>query len=184
MVYYIDIMKRLLIIHLSATQPLNMGKEMKDVNEFFDGISEIESKNHGGCLFFCYLFFLWLKKNNMPLKDFDIIQYHDFYDNIEHNLNWLYDKEGDPVSSYHFTWIYDGLEYDSDGEADDYSFIRYRECLELRDEEEIELFCANALKFGDWNPMFDRNEAIENVHHKFGIDLSEFEKDDYYSVFI
>lgn len=45
------------------------------LEKFFNGCSGIDCKNAGGCLFFCYAFWKWAKKNGLDLSSFDIVQY-------------------------------------------------------------------------------------------------------------
>lgn len=147
-----------------------------DLDNFFNPISSIEYKNRGGCLFFCYCFWLWLKKNGYDTSSFQIKQY--CYDgaNIEHNLDWLEGDIDGAQSSSHFTFIYKGIEYDGDGEACIEPYSDYPQkildglnanvcCL-------VEDFCVSALNDAPWNDTFDRESAIERVESVLDIDLS------------
>lgn len=152
-----------------------------DLDLFFNPISHIENKNHGGCLLFCYVFWKWLKKNGYETSSFRIKQY--CYDGvyIEHNLDWLEGDIDGAQSSSHFTFLYDGFEYDGDGEACLDPFSGYKKivldglntnvcCL-------IDKFCVSALNEANWNDFFDREYAIGEIEKALGIDLSEINKE-------
>lgn len=143
-----------------------------DLQPFFDGIKDIRCKNYGGCLFFCYLFFLWLEKNKMSTRSFKIIQ-HDYNDkyNINRNMDFINGKRDRPVSSWHFSWSYKGVEYDSDGTEPMSHYSR--KTLALGNKGIIKSFCKSALMFGCWNSNFDRKEAIEHVIKTLDIDMNE-----------
>lgn len=143
-----------------------------DLQAFFDGIKDIEGKNFGGCLFFCYLFFLWLEKNKMPTRSFKIVQ-HDYDDKyyINRNIDFIRGDRDKAVSSWHFSWIYKGIEYDSEGTDPMTHFSR--KVLALSNKGIIRSFCKSALIFGSWNSTFDRQEAIEHVIKTLDIDMSK-----------
>lgn len=155
-----------------------------DLDDFFNPIRHIEYKNHGGCLFFCYVFWKWLERNGYDTSSFKIKQY--CYDgiNIEHNLDWLEGDIDGAQSSSHFTFIYEGIEYDGNGEADTEPYESYQKtvldglntnvcCL-------VEEFCLSALNDAPWNDTFDREYAIKEVEGIFDIDLSEVNPEIYY----
>lgn len=155
-------------------------KPTETISDFFDKILDIKDKNRGGCLFFCYLFWLWLKQQGLPTESFTIVQHNWGKGCIEHNIQWINNllngnkNTESPVSSWHFTWIYDGVKYDSDGEYDDKdSTLVSKELVGLNTNmcQLVEVFCEHALNKGSWNPSFDRNEAIEIIYERFGIDM-------------
>lgn len=142
-----------------------------DLSDFFSAVEDIKFKNCGGCLYFCYVFYKWLKQNDMDTSDFQIIQYSKYSDEVEANLEWINYEEG-ASSAYHFTWVYDGIEMDAEGE------LSYEPDVEHRVElgglntpycDVVEAFCEDALINGSWNFMFDRNEAIKIVKKTLGI---------------
>jgi hypothetical protein len=139
-----------------------MSKELED---FFQRIKDIPNKNNGGCLFFCYLFYL-------QFCECEIVQYSgwDIYP-IQHNLDFIEGRRNRAVSSSHFTWIYSGVEYDSDGPYDfkkDWYYDPDRMILPLVD---IDDFCVNALRYGMWNPTFKRKNVIPLIYERFGISM-------------
>jgi len=145
---------------------------------FFETIKPIGDKNHGGCLFFAYAFWLWCKEEELPLNTFRIIQIdcnrgHD----LETNINWIDNREGYLRSSHHFTWKYYRTEYDAEGQYNHNKYKNYdgKEALEGLHGQVclVEEFCVKALKEGGWNWMFNREEAIELCENELGIDLSK-----------
>jgi hypothetical protein len=138
---------------------------VEQLQVFFDAVKEIPYKNWGGCLFFCYVFFLWLKKNNYSTSSFAIIQY-DCYDGdyIRHNEDFIKGETDFARSSAHFTWKYDGGEYDACG-TPTYKTKEFAELkgLQTRYGSLVACFCENALINGSWNPDFNRNAAIDIV---------------------
>lgn len=149
---------------------------MVDVKEFFNKICDIDDKNAGGCLFFCYLFFCWLRKNNYPTDSFEIIQMSSMFeeDRIQENIEFINKQRESAVSSAHFAWRYNGEEYDSEGVLNHIRWERYTKAtLPLfGDANAIVALCENALTNGRWNSCFDRNATIPIVTERFGIDLS------------
>lgn len=147
---------------------------------FFSGIKSIQYKNNGGCLFFCYVFWLWLKQNNMPVETFQIVQYASPREDneAEHNQAWI-ENQGEydnPKSSYHFTWYYDGTEYDSNGLVNRANINNNatRIVLDGLNTEYLELvekFCVSALLHGSWNMMFDRAMAVSMIQEEFDLEL-------------
>lgn len=157
--------------------------------DFFKGVQSIENKNRGGCLFFCYAFYKWLKQNNMPTDSFQIIQYDEENScRITNNILWVSSKINNlpnhyssPQSSSHFTWLYNGIEYDGYGEVRETS--RHRRWERVDNEvlyglnnsglkiNLVEEFCTKALNYSSWNDWFERNEAIEIISETLGIDL-------------
>lgn len=149
---------------------------MVDVKEFFDKISDIGDKNAGGCLFFCYLFFCWLRKNDYPTDSFEIIQMSsDFEQNrIQENIEFINKQRDSAVASAHFAWRYNGEEYDSEGKLNHVRWTYYTKAtLPLfGDVNAIVALCENALINGRWNTWFDRNATIPIITERFGIDFS------------
>lgn len=149
---------------------------MVNIQEFFDNIKDIKDKNAGGCLFFCYLFFCWLRKNNYPTDSFEIIQIALPYeeDRIQKNIEFINKQRDSAVSSAHFAWRYNNEEYDSEGVLNHVRWDSYpKATLPLfGDTEAIISLCENALINGWWNPWFDRNATIQIIAERFGIDFS------------
>ena len=156
---------------------VSVGLFQSELKGFFDAVEDIEFKNNGGCLFFCYVFFLWAQENcPEALESFDIVQYEsDWSQAIGHNQRWLEGEEENAMSSYHFTWTYKDRELDSEGVVD---YSEYENCvsehLELTgDSTAIEMFCLSALnECSDWNWSFNRKEAKEKLEKRLGIDLN------------
>lgn len=152
----------------------------KNLKPFFKGIKEIPCKNNGGCLLFAYTFWKYLKKNNLPTESFDIVQYASSYENaIEHNIKWI-NKDNDiehPMSSFHFTWLYEGIEYDGEGKVgDEYKSMKRKILHGLNGMTNlVDEFCVQALNKSSWNSMFDRPSAIKIIEEKLGIDLDEID---------
>lgn len=154
---------------------------MVKLDPFFDAIEPIRYKNNGGCLFFAYCFWKWLKENGHPTESFEIVQY-DWSDKlaIKRNLRFIEGSENVPSSSYHFTWLYtiDGEELEYDAEGVYYPGLNAREVLTGLNTKFVSLvdeFCIKALNESDWNSRFNREEAIEIVESSLLIDLSEIE---------
>ena len=147
------------------------------MNEISLKIKPLRYKNQGGCLFFAYAFWLWAKKEGLPLKSFEIVQidYNDGFD-FETNMKWI-NKKGDKVrSSHHFVWKYLQTEYDGDGQwkgrkkargdIDTLNGLNGHVCL-------VEEFCVKALKEGSWNSCFDREAAMNHCELLLGINLDK-----------
>lgn len=144
-----------------------------DVEEFFTAIEDIEFKNHGGCLLFCYTFWLWLKSQGHETDTFAIFQ-HSYRDvEIEHNRNWIANKTGTPVSAFHFTWEYQGTRYDGTGEYDvDAHVDGVKLDLIQSDVDLTEEFCEKSLNdVWQWNDTFDRSYAAGVILNNLGICL-------------
>lgn len=139
------------------------------IEEFFDKIKDIPNRCSGGCLLFCYLFYL-------QFKNIEIVQY-DYPDgiSIKRNIAFLNNERAQAYSSAHFTWIYQNQEYDANGV---YNYQRDREWLSVPQRivlplnERLEEFCISALNHGSWNSMFYRKAAIAVIEERFGFDLS------------
>lgn len=147
----------------------------KKLKPFFEAVKNIPCKNDGGCLLFCYCFWLWLKKNNIKTDSFQIVQYdHSSKYNIETNLKWIDGEEEEAVSSYHYTWIYDGIEYDSEQIKPKCKVETNEVLLGLNTKNVclIDDFCENALNNGNWNSCFNRAKYIPIIEKSLGIDLS------------
>jgi hypothetical protein len=145
-------------------------KSRIDLEPFFGAIKDIEEKNAGGCLMFCYVFYLWLKKNGYPLDSFTITQIG-WKNTIEHNMAFLKGERDTAMSSSHFVWDYEGARYD--GECLYLGGYSYCDKAPLPlFEDSIENFCLSALNNASWNRDFDRNRAIDIVQERLGLDLS------------
>ena len=148
-----------------------------DLDPFFNAIQDIRGKNAGGCLWFAYVFWLWLKDNNLPTDSFGIVQYQYRGEGcIEHNQKWIDGKmEGrNCVSSSHFTWYYEGLEWDADGEFQDEGYRdEARELAGLNEPHGslVDDFCKNALRYAGWNDWFDRDTARDTLQERFGFQI-------------
>lgn len=143
------------------------------LDKFFDELVDIPDKNYGGCLFFCYVFWLWLLENNLPTESFQILQ-HDYSERSAlHNLEWINGNRSiNAGSSSHFTWMYEGVEYDAEGEYtrnDDYDEIVELAGLNTAHCNLVGEFCINALTYGEWNCDFDRRGAISIVEDRLGV---------------
>ena len=148
--------------------------------DFFAGIEYIPDKNNGGCPFFCYVFWKWLKKHGLPTESFDIAQYDAYWDsgNAEHNLEWIEGKiDDDPRSSCHFTWLYGGIEYDGEGIVN-HSMVNGNKRVVLSGLNTVvapmvDKFCIEALNKAGWNNWFNRNDAIDTIANTLEIDMNE-----------
>jgi hypothetical protein len=147
------------------------------VSEFLDAVETIEAKNCGGCLFFCYVFYLWLKKNNLPTETFFIRQYADALNNDRLYKNMEYKAPGSHAyASNHFTWFYNGIEYDAEGKIHRLDEIKgrkytYVDLKQICEYNLVESFCKDALIKGSWNPRFNRRKAFQIVEENLGIDV-------------
>lgn len=147
----------------------------QDIQEFFEVLdsADIYYRNYGGCLFFCYVFVLWLQKCGFDTTSFRIVQYdYEGKYKINHNLRFIEGLEDNAESAPHYTWLYDDKEFDSDGECER-QYYPSREVLNGLDNWGIlEEFCVNALNNGGWNNTFNRNHAISVLEDEFNIPLS------------
>lgn len=145
----------------------------KIIQDFLDGIAGIPDKNSGGCLFFCYAFLLWLEKNGLPTDSFIITQYarHEESHKIEHNMNYV--NGASPMSSSHFTCMYECIEFDAEGLPRDIWRLSYKrqKLNQIAEYGLNEAFCIDALKKGKWNTDFNRKQAIKTVKKNLGIDM-------------
>jgi hypothetical protein len=154
---------------------------MSTLDSFFDGVAEIPKKNLGGCLYFCLAFWRWLKMHDMDTSSFQIVQYGEGYQ-IEQNTCWIEDPDnGEPGPSYHFTWMYEGTEYDADGSDEIECTGGYNPVtlsgLNTPYSELVEEFCRNALLNSDWNNSFCRQDACEIIKDNLNIDMSDVSHD-------
>lgn len=144
----------------------------EQIDSFFEGIKEIPCKNWGGCLVFCYVFYLWLLKHGYNTSSFQIVQYDSWSNNIPKNQAFIRGETNEAVSSSHFSWIYNGVEYDSDGIC---TWNRGAKAilngLNTKYGDLVDSFCVTALTQGDWNTDFDRKDAAKVVKENLGIDL-------------
>lgn len=138
-------------------------------DKFFDAIDDIPFKNYGGCLFFCYVFWLWAKLNHRDLSDYDIIQYDNNYSRVEKNIAFIKGLRKKAFEANHFSWIHNDREFDSDGIVTPcYTIIKER--LRIPNHK-VQVFCENALMNGSWNNKFNRNNAIDTVCDRLNINL-------------
>lgn len=135
--------------------------------QFFMGIKDIPYKNSGGCLFFCYAFKRFFEQNGGNLSTFRIVQYHYYYEEMEHNLKWT--KNSIPIAMQHFTWTYEGKEYDGEGYRETYK-ADYRSVLDIP-YDDLNEFCEIALLEDQWNLSFDRDNAIDVMKDTLHLDL-------------
>lgn len=144
------------------------------VETYFKKIEDIPNRGLGGCLLFCYTFILFLRKKRMAIKSFQIIQY-DYSDGecTDHNIGFLNGEKETADSSYHFTFMYDGNEYDCMGlvtpERRTGWWATKRTILPTKSYAHIVLFCQTALKYGSWNSMFDSKQWTPIIEERFGI---------------
>ena len=159
-------------------------KKMPKIQEFFDGIAETDpfTRTRGGCLYFAYVFWKWLRLNNMPTESFQIIQYdNDNGDTINHNLKWIDGETDHPESSHHYTWMYEGVEYDGNGPYDvELHGISFHERITLDGLNTpfvnlVDQFCIEGLNKAGWNFMFSRMAATEIIERNLGITMEEIE---------
>ena len=154
-----------------------------DVSDFFNQIKDIPKKNAGGCLFFCYAFYKWLKKNDFPTDSFQIVQYDTSGYRLGSNLAWINNARNNednacyPQASDHFTFVYDGVECDGNGL---FNKARWSDCrvevlhglnIPSMSVDLVEEFCVQALMEGEWNSEFNRGAAIEEIKECLDIDL-------------
>lgn len=141
---------------------------------FFDLIEDIPSKNAGGCLFFVYVFWLWLKHNDLPTESFAINQY-DWHSGVcaAKNMEWIATKGSKAIaaSSKHFTWTYEGEEYDADGEYEDPAPKTELAGLNTPHCNLVDRFCQSALGNGEWNTWFDRDGARKILKERFCFEI-------------
>ncbi len=148
------------------------------LKHFFGTIKPIEYKNNGGCLFFCYVFWKYLKKHNLPYNTYQIVQYELGDSNTKRNIQFINGEVDTADSSRHFTWLYEGKEYDGNGETkagnSAYGTDGNRTVLNgLQNDYEnlVDKFCVNALTHGDWNSMFNRKQAIKRIEKTLELEL-------------
>lgn len=141
---------------------------------FFETIKPIPSKDCGGCLIFCYAFFLFLHRNKLSTKSFKIIQY-DYNGRAwtRSNLRFIYGGRNRPQSSYHFTFVYDGVEYDCEGRFDKNRVSSLeRTILPFPDRKALVRFCVNSIKYSNWNWTFRREKWMPIVNKYLGISMT------------
>lgn len=150
-------------------------KNKTKMQKFFNGVKSIKNKNAGGCLFFCYAFWKFLEKENLPTDTFQIVQY-DYADlrYTEHNLKFINGEIAYATSSRHFTWMYEGVEYDGYGKVVEVQFGLRTVLNGLQNEFEnlVDKFCESALINGNWNETFNREKAIDLIYENLKIDLN------------
>lgn len=146
------------------------------IKAFYKGIESIPRRNCGGCLFFCYTFYLWLEKNGYDDSSYSIIQYCSPWDGdtIPQNEAFISGKNKQAASANHFTWMYNGKQYDADGpftRGNPPSDWHHHQFDELMKKHLVEKFCINALHNGEWNEEFKRANAMKVVKEKLGITI-------------
>lgn len=157
------------------------------IEKFFEEISDIPDKNRGGCLFFCYSFWKYCKKNGAPLDTFDVFQWEAHHENgkISTNLEFLHCSGDDVDSSAHFAWTFEGKLYDGNGET---TFEKTTwnndtyENITRGNHEKLEEFFLLSLNADLWNPTFRRNSAINILKERLELDLEEVE-DKFYTLY-
>jgi hypothetical protein len=154
--------------------PKKKSKIKQMMNEFYDAVHDISYKNQGGCLFFCYVYLLMLEKYNLSTKRFHIVQYSYEKYEIEQNRNWINNGEYYPTSSFHFSWVHNGLEMDSETQGNE-NIMKCNKRGTLRGDSKIlKEFMEMALSYyDDWNRVFQRDEAIQILEERLGLDLSK-----------
>lgn len=149
-----------------------------DLTPFFEKVKNIRAKNRGGCLFFALLFWKWLKQQGHDTSSFEIVQYNYDKQEIEHNLKWIESLTGNACSSNHFTWLYDGVEYDAESPRGYIrgAFLSERGVLHGLNMPGhtplVDAFCEDALMNSEWNDEFDRSSAIRRIENLFDIDMT------------
>ena len=123
-------------------------------------------------MFFCYVFWKWLQHHKLDTSSFQIVQYdiaptHNTTINLEFIKSLGKDKQR-VAASAHFTWMYEGKEYDAEGIANNWVNRGYKRTVlaGLNTETGTPLvarFCINALLNGHWNSCFNRKAAIHDV---------------------
>ena len=147
---------------------------MRYHTDFFDKINHFENKSFGGCLFFAYVFWLWLKKNNMPRDNFHIFQLSHYDEKLQKNMKFLSTGNGDITADYHFLWEYDGKLFDCDcnGVAlEPYSPVNMsiKKVSDGCSECNINKFLITAIKTGNWNESFKIEKAKNKLKKSLGI---------------
>jgi len=143
------------------------------LKKFFEQIDDIPNRGLGGCLWFCYIFLLTLKKEGLSTNSFHLVQY-DYAGGVstEKNISFLNGKSDTPQSSYHFTFMYEGKEYDCNGVVTPSRKIGWavnRTVLPISSYEQAVMFCQTALKYGAWNDRFDKDRWIPVLEERFGM---------------
>lgn len=162
-----------LLVKTNASLPIASKVEIQG---FLDSIKEISYKNEGGCLFFCYAFWLWLKKNKFNTLSFGIIQ-HEIWgsSSTKQNEKFIKGETDIATSSSHFVWTYNGIQYDAES-VDPSSFngatVTELKGLQNRYGSLVKEFCENSLKHGCWNPMFNRKEAVKIVRKNLKLNMN------------
>ncbi len=150
-----------------------------EITEFFTAIEEIDHKNRGGCLLFCYAFFLWLKSRGHDLHDFTI--YHvagNWGYLINTNIDFLDGRQTEPTSGWHFVWKYNGEIFDSCGRYflsyDDVNLFPENKAFSHFGTRETAIanFCIAALNKHEWNTRFHRPQGMDIAESNLMIEFA------------
>lgn len=143
----------------------------KELEDFYAKIKDIPDKGFGGCLLFCYAFFMFLRKNKISAKSFKIVQYAHGKSAIISNLKFLNSDANHPVASYHFTFKYLGKEYDCNGIVKGAPNRVVSKTLPIKKFGMMRVFCKTAMLYGNWNKTFNRNKWQPVIEQRLGIKL-------------
>jgi len=134
----------------------------------------IENPNKGGCLYMSYAFYKYLKTYESKEK-FSIVQYAAPWDDTDNNIRFLNGEQVSPTSSFHFTWMYKRIEYDTYGPID-YDLFRCNKRVVLRsDNDDImkDFFVGALNNVCQWNSTFCRITARRALLKCLNIDISD-----------
>ena len=134
-------------------------------------LKKIPNINAGGCGIAVYSIFLYLKKNNILTKDFQIVSLNPDHNIRSHNQNTAFvNKEcKEPMVSYHFGFTLDGGKtiWDCTGNI---AKTKY-ELILLIPHKMSEIFCKKILNENYWNPCFSREENVPVIESKLKIKI-------------
>lgn len=146
---------------------------MSLADEFTETVRHIPAKAAGGCLVIAYSFWLWIqdRASDEQIQSFDIVQYKGFSsENVDNNLAWINGDREFADSGSHFTWMFEGQEYDGNGPYGRSDRVVLSALSEL---DMIDDFCISALNHGDWNPSFERETGIPELEYCLDICLGD-----------
>ncbi len=157
---------------------------MRNHVKFFNKIKHIQNKAKGGCLFFAYAFWLWLKKNKLSRENFHVVQVNNSIyakERINDNTIYLSCGQGKTHPDYHFMWMYNDLLYDCN--CDGNPIVSYNlphnhdiHTIYAASDFILENFFINALKSDEWNSVFDRDSAEEELRKTLKISFKKLRK--------
>lgn len=132
----------------------------------------IENLNSGGCLYSALGVYHHLKNRGLNSDDVVIVHLEVWKKglcNIQNNRNFIQEREGDASSGFHFGISCDGGKtiFDSKGEIN-YNKYLYRYNIP---NDCIEVFCQNALMYGDWNWLFCRSTGVSYINSILDVNL-------------